>query len=103
MSAVWNGWKLPLKIPTGGCKAHLHLPHNALQLLPLRLPIELVHAAVADQRGKHLAEVIPGHDDRGPPDRGLLNPVLPDGHSLGIVADVHQSANDHLVVDGDLT
>lgn len=36
----------------------VELVEDAQQVVVLRLPVELVHAAVTDQRGKHVAEVI---------------------------------------------
>mmetsp|Transcript_5180 Transcript_5180/g.11294 ORF Transcript_5180/g.11294 Transcript_5180/m.11294 type:complete len:261 (-) Transcript_5180:446-1228(-) len=76
----------------------VHLVQDGHQVLQLRLPIELVHAAVTDEGRKHLAEVIAGDDDGGAPHQVVLPPVLTDAHSVGVVADVHQRADHNLVV-----
>jgi hypothetical protein len=35
-----------------------HLPHDVDDILPVRVPVELLHAPVPDQRGVQRAEVI---------------------------------------------
>ena len=60
------------------------------------------HAPVSNQRGEHLGEVVSSHHDGRPPDHVLLDPVLPDGDPLGVVADVHQRPNHRLIVHSHL-
>lgn len=76
----------------------VHLVKDGHELLSLRLPEELGHAAVANQGGEHLAKVVAGDDDGDAANPVALTPLLPDGDLVGRVADVHQSAHHHLVV-----
>lgn len=72
--------------------------HNDLSFSP-HSPVELVHPAISDEWGPQRREVVARDDDGHAVHHIRLAPVLANAHSRRIVAEIHQRAHHHLVVD----
>lgn len=85
------------------CSMYLvHLEQDVAKIFSARFPVIFCHAPITYEGCKHLAQIIACYNDRHSLDGVTFSPLLIYTDSVGIITDVHEGANHHLVIDCDL-
>lgn len=58
---------------------------DVAQVLSIRFPVELAHAAISYEGSKHVAQIIAGHNDWDPLNPVAVSPHLVDADPIRIV------------------
>lgn len=75
---------------------------DAAEVMSVWLPVVLGHAAITHKGCKHVAQVIACHNDGYPLYPVILPPSLVNADTRGVITDVHQCADNNLVIHSDL-